>query len=81
MTDPVAGFTPDSLRTSNPYAPTSAELASMRDALDAADPRPPLTNMAAWIAEGVEAAAETRAAERRRASLMRMIHNDLDEVA
>jgi hypothetical protein len=53
----------------------------MYDALSAADLRPPLTDMATWIAEGVEAAAETRAAERRRASLMNAIYGDLDEVA
>jgi hypothetical protein len=53
----------------------------MIDALDAVDPKPPLTDMAAWIAEGVEAAAETRAYERRRASLMNAIYGDVDGVA
>jgi hypothetical protein len=67
--------------TARDCAASPSEISEMIDALDAVDPRPPLTNMAAWIAEGVEAAAETRAAERRRASLMNAIYGDLDGVA
>jgi hypothetical protein len=53
--------------------PTSADLASMWDAL----PRPELTDYAAWLAEGVEAAAEVRAFERSRAGLMRHLFGEV----
>jgi hypothetical protein len=62
-------------------APTAGVMDEMITALDAVAPKPPLTDYAAWIAEGVEAAVETRAAERRRASLMRTIYGDTAEVA
>jgi hypothetical protein len=56
--------------------PTPSELSEMIDALDAVDPRPPLTDYAAWMAECIEAAAEVRAFERSRASLMAGIYGE-----
>ena len=38
--------------------PSALELAEMADALDTADPRPELSDYAAWIAEGIEAVLE-----------------------
>jgi hypothetical protein len=61
--------------------PTSAELASMYDALPGRPELTELTDMVAWIAEGVEAAAETRAYERRRAAFAKAIYGDVEEAA
>jgi len=57
--------------------PTETEMAEMYDAL----PRPPLTDYAAWIAEGIECASEVRAFERSRSALMRWIYGDDAEAA
>lgn len=58
--------------TTDPSAPTTPEMAAMWDA----HPRPELTDYAAWIAEGVEAAPEVRAFERRRSRVQRSIYGE-----
>jgi hypothetical protein len=56
-----------------PIPATPAEIAEMWDALPG---RPALTDYAAWMAEGIEAAAEVRAFERSRSALMRGIYGE-----
>jgi hypothetical protein len=56
--------------------PTPSELSEMIDGLDAVDPRPPLSRYEAWLAEGLEAAAEVRAFERSRSALMQAIYGE-----
>jgi hypothetical protein len=61
--------------------PSEIEISQMIDGLDAADPRPDLTDYAAWIAEGAEVASEVRQFERRRAAAARVIYGDIEEAA
>jgi hypothetical protein len=56
--------------------PTPSEIDDMIDGLDAVDPRPPLSDYEAWLAEGIEVAAEVRAFEQSRSALMRAIYGD-----
>jgi hypothetical protein len=59
--------------SANP-TPSKSEIAEMIDALDAVDPRPPLSEYEAWLAARAEDAAEVRAFERRRSSLMAWLY-------
>jgi len=54
--------------------PVPSEIDDMIEALDAVDPRPAVSDYEAWIAEGIEAAAEVRAFERSRAAIMRWLY-------
>ncbi len=62
----------DSTNTTDPSTPSIAEMEAMWDTL----PRPELTDYAAWIATGIEAAPEVRAFERRRSRVQRWIYGE-----
>jgi hypothetical protein len=73
MSQANAAHTPDSA-----YTATPAEMARMIDGLDAALSRPLLSEYERWLSAGNDPqhAAECRAYERRRSSLMRSIYGE-----